>query len=68
MGWLASIEPHSAEAVLFDLEVDAAAEGSALEAPRCGADPLNRPTAMYGFDANRRRLKLTLNDLVVSRS
>ncbi|MEU6805827.1 hypothetical protein [Streptomyces neyagawaensis] len=32
------------------------------------SDPLNRPTAMYGFDANRRRVKLTLNDLVISRS
>ncbi len=32
------------------------------------SDPLNRPTAMYGFDANRRRVKLTMDDLLVSRS
>ncbi|XQE77506.1 hypothetical protein ACN24L_00015 [Streptomyces microflavus] len=32
------------------------------------SDPLNRPTAMFGFDANRRRVKLTLDDLVASRS
>lgn len=31
------------------------------------SDPLNRPTAMFGFDANRRRVKLTLDDLVASR-
>lgn len=35
---------------------------------RSKSDPLNRPTAMYGFDANRRRVKLTLDDLVTSRS
>lgn len=32
------------------------------------SDPLNRPTAMFGFDANRRRIKLTLDHLVASRS
>ncbi|MFF2367850.1 hypothetical protein ACFVU0_34760 [Streptomyces sp. NPDC058122] len=31
------------------------------------SDPLNRPTAMFGFDANRRRVRLTLDDLVASR-
>ncbi|MFI6340963.1 hypothetical protein [Streptomyces sp. NPDC050535] len=32
------------------------------------SDPLNRPTVMFGFDPNRRRVKLTLDDLVTSRS
>ncbi|WP_405933742.1 hypothetical protein [Streptomyces sp. NBC_00827] len=32
------------------------------------SDALNRPTAMFGFDANRQRVRLTLDDLVTSRS
>ncbi|WP_406377092.1 hypothetical protein [Streptomyces sp. NBC_00197] len=32
------------------------------------SDALNRPTAMFGFDENRRRVRLTLDDLVASRS
>lgn len=32
------------------------------------SDALNRPTVMFGFDPNRRRVRMTLDDLVTSRS
>lgn len=32
------------------------------------SDALNRPTVLFGFDANCRRVTLTLNELVASRS